>query len=200
MEALKLEEEYYTYADMQEWETKPDERWEIIDGIAYMMAGPNLHQQSISMELSLQIGVFLRGKPCRVLAAPFDVRLFPEEDDSDDTCVQPDLIVVCDAAQLDDGKACKGPPSLVIEIISPSSRSMDVLYKFNKYKEAGVREYWVIDPEAASVHVYSLADGKYFATCYGLEDKTLEVGVLPGCVIDIEALFAAIINETAKQA
>jgi Uma2 family endonuclease len=191
MEALKLEEEHYTYADMLEWETKPGERWEIIDGNAYMMAAPNVEHQGISMELSIQIGVFLRGKPCRVLAAPFDVRLFPRKDNRDDTCVQPDLIVVCDKAQIDDGKACKGAPSLIVEIISPSSRSMDMLYKFNKYRDAGVREYWVIDPDAKMVQVFSLVNGQYVTTGYGIEDKTLEAGVLPGCVVDLEALFAA---------
>jgi Uma2 family endonuclease len=189
MESLKFEEERYTYADMQEWETKPGERWEIIDGIAYMMAAPNVDHQSISMELGTQLHIFLRDKPCRVFAAPFDVRLFPEPDDSDDTCVQPDLVVVCDSSQIADGKACKGAPSLVIEIISPSSRSIDMLYKFNKYKDAGVREYWVIEPEAKTVHVFSLVDGQYLAKGYGVEDKTLEAGVLPGCVIDLEALF-----------
>jgi Uma2 family endonuclease len=89
------------------------------------------------MELSRQFGNFLRGKPCEVLAAPLDVRLFFQEDDSDDMVLQPDLLVVCDRAKLAKGP-CNGAPDLVIEILSPPNTSKELVKKFNYYLEAGV--------------------------------------------------------------
>jgi Uma2 family endonuclease len=118
MEALKLEDQYYrvpkktqgfkghlvkkyyTYADLQTWDTKPGERWELFDGTPRMMASPTFTHQFISGELARQMGNFLLGKPCQVISAPFDVRLFPKANDRDDIYVQPDLIVVCDKTKI----------------------------------------------------------------------------------------------------
>jgi Uma2 family endonuclease len=100
--AYKLDEEY-TYGDYLYW--GEDSRYEIIDGIAYKMPSPSVIHQSVSGELTGEIREFLKGKPCRVFAAPFDVRLFPEDDNSDTTVVQPDILVVCDQSKLSDGKA-----------------------------------------------------------------------------------------------
>jgi Uma2 family endonuclease len=83
----------YTYADYLEWEGP--ERYQLINGEVFLMASPSVTHQALVMELSLQFGNWLRGKPCQVFAAPLDVRLFPEDDNSDDTVVQPDLLVVC---------------------------------------------------------------------------------------------------------
>jgi Uma2 family endonuclease len=85
---------HWTYADYKDWELKPRERYEIIHGEAYAMSAPNAQHQSMLTELLKQIAVFLTGKPCKVYPAPFDVRLFYEEDESDDTVVQPDISVI----------------------------------------------------------------------------------------------------------
>ena len=186
----KLDEEY-TYADYLSWEVK--DRYEIINGVAYAMASPTVLHQEISRELMSFIGGFLNGKPCRVIAAPFDVRLFPEEDSSDTTVVQPDILVVCDSEKLSDGKACKGAPDLVIEILSRSSAIIDRNVKFEKYRQAGVKEYWIVnagivDPEnAIEVMVNVLTNGQYISTVY--RDK-VPSSVLPGLVIDLSAVMA----------
>ncbi|MDR1211598.1 MAG: Uma2 family endonuclease, partial [Spirochaetaceae bacterium] len=130
---LAKEKPYYTYADFLEWDE--GERYEIIDGEAYMMATPSRMHQKVSMALSTTLYTYLEGKPCEVYAAPFSVRLFPAEDNSDDTVVEPDITVVCDTSKLDD-RGCNGAPDFIVEIASPSNSRYDRIVKFNKYREA----------------------------------------------------------------
>ena len=182
---LPKESERYTYADYCTWDDS--ERWELIEGVPYAMSpAPAPKHQSISMELSSQFHNFLKGKPCKLYPAPFDVRL--NADDGDDTVVQPDLSVICDRSKIDD-KGCKGAPDLIVEIISPSTARHDRLVKYNLYKNAGVREYWIVDPDTKTVSVNVLRDGMYVAYAYGDID-TAPVSVLPGCTINLQDVFA----------
>jgi Uma2 family endonuclease len=180
---LAKEQPRYTYTDYLEW--NEDERYEIIDGEAYMQAAPSRIHQEISGNLYYALRSFLEGKPCKVYAAPFSVRLFPMEDESDDTVVEPDITVVCDSAKLDD-RGCKGPPDMAIEIVSPSTARHDRIVKFNKYREAGVQEYWIVDPEERAIFAYILKNGEYTAAVY--EDAAPST-VLPGCTIDLSSIF-----------
>jgi Uma2 family endonuclease len=180
------ENQSYTYADFLEWDESL--RAEIIDGEVYMMAPPVRAHQEISGEMYGQFWAFLKGKPCKVYPAPFGVRLFPKEDLSDDTVVEPDIVVVCDHSKLDD-RGCNGAPDLVIEILSPSNPSHDRLVKFRKYLAAGVREYWIVDPEQKIVEVHILDAGRYITTVYGAGDE-VPVSVLPGCIITLRDVFA----------
>ena len=174
---------YYTYADYLAW---PDDiRYELIDGTPYLMASPSETHQAILFELAGQFWNFLKGKPCRAFTAPFDVRLNPKN--GDDIVVQPDLLVVCDVSKLD-GKACAGAPDLIVEILSPSTALMDRFVKFNRYLYAGVREYWIVDPETRTVAAHFLKDGQYVINTYG-ETDTVCVNVLPGCEISLSDLF-----------
>ena len=96
MSALPKEDRLFTYADYKEWELDQGERFELIYGEAHVMVAPNTRHQEILTAILSQFYIFLQGKPCKVYPAPFDVRLFYEEDESDDTVVQPDITVVCD--------------------------------------------------------------------------------------------------------
>jgi Uma2 family endonuclease len=177
----------WTYADYKDWELKPGERFELIDGAAYAMAAPNTEHQTISTILVVELYTFLKGKPCRVLAAPFDVRLFYQEDGSDDTVVQPDLVVVCDPAKL--GKeGCRGAPDLAVEILSPSNTVIEMLRKLNLYLDAGVREYWVIDPEHKMAALYCLTKGRYTLTTLRIKDSIVSEA-LPGLALPLEGIF-----------
>jgi Uma2 family endonuclease len=184
---LAKEASYYTYADYLEWDE--GERCEIIDGEAYIMATPSRIHQESSGNFYFALRSFLEGKPCKVYAAPFAARLFPEEDGSDDTVVEPDITVICELSKLDD-RGCNGAPDFIIEIISPSTARHDRILKFNKYREAGVREYWIADPEEKIVSVYLLKDGQYIAVNYD-ETAAVPVTVLPGCEIDLKTIFAS---------
>jgi len=181
------EERKWTYADYKEWELKPGERFELIDGVAYAMAAPNTEHQRISMILSAVLFNYFQDKPCRPFAAPFDVRLFYEENESDDTVVQPDLVVVCDPAKL--GKeGCEGAPDLVIEILSPSNTAIEMHRKLGLYQDAGVREYWVIDPDQKLIEIYRLINDHYEPYMLRLGD-TVQSPLFSGLAIPVKTIF-----------
>jgi len=162
-------------------------KYELIDGVVYLMSpGASQPHQEISGELFRQISNFLISKPCKVFHAPFDVCLNAKGDD-DVTTVQPDILVVCDKTKLD-GKRCNGAPDLIIEIISPSNRRYDMQLKFNAYLKAGVREYWIIDPDDKTAHVFILQNGVYTVNVYD-ENGAIPVFVLEGCIVDLKSVF-----------
>ena len=178
---------HWTYADYKAWELKPGERYEIIYGEAYAMSAPNTYHQSILTEMVRQIANFLTGRQCKVYPAPFDVRLFYEEDESDDTVVQPDISVICDREKR--GKeGCRGAPDFVAEILSPSNTAIEMQRKFNLYREAGVREYWVIDGEGKSIAVHLFDGGTAITKTYGENDRP-ELVALPGLHIELKPVF-----------
>ncbi|MCL2376351.1 MAG: Uma2 family endonuclease [Defluviitaleaceae bacterium] len=181
---LKQEKQRYIYADYCEWGN--DTRYELIDGIAYIMASPSMKHQETLGNLYWKFREHLQGKNCKVFVAPFDVRL--NWDKGDDTVVQPDVFVVCDRDKLSDGKSCKGAPDLVIEILSPSTATYDVMKKFTKYTDAGVKEIWFADPDTGEVRIYKKEDSKYFVNMFGPTDK-ITVGILPDLTIDMKEIF-----------
>jgi Uma2 family endonuclease len=187
-DALPKEERQCTYRNYREWDLKDGERYEIIYGIAYAMSAPNDRHQAISIALAAKFYAFLEGKPCKVRAAPYDVRLFYEEDESDDTVVQPDLTVICDEKKRGP-EGCRGAPDLVVEILSPSNTVIEMDRKFDLYLTAGVREYWLAAPEEKVIHIHRFEDGKASTRVYGLNDAAVS-DVLPGLEIPLQAVFA----------
>jgi Uma2 family endonuclease len=188
---------HFTYADYQSW--SEDERVEIIDGILYythggeimelepmMQATPTFHHQGISINLILQVGGYLKGKSCRLFAAPCTVRLNAEA--QDDVVLEPDLLVICDSTRIN-GSVCNGAPDVVMEILSPSTAKKDRTVKFQAYQKAGVREYWVVDPDNKSVEAHVLKNGRYFSTDY-IETADAPITALPGLIIHLSDVFA----------
>ncbi len=165
----------------------PDERRvELIDGVFYDMAAPSKVHQRILGELYILFRECIEqhGKDCEVLFAPFDVRL----DRDNYTMVQPDLLVICGEPEEDSSRRLEGPPDLTLEILSPSTRSKDLILKLYKYKNAGVREYWIVDPDHRSVTVHMLQDEDYFPRNYDFEDK-IPIGISNGaCSIDFSRI------------
>ena len=187
---IRKAEQHFTYQDYRQW--PDDERWELIDGVAYSMGSPTTTHQTISMELSLAFGQFLKGKPCRIFAAPFDVlfaRLNEQDEDDVDTIVQPDLLVVCDPTKIR-AKYVWGAPDLVVEILSPSTSRKDQHEKYALYERSGVKEYWVIDPTGQWVQQYVLgADGHYAPEVTWVKTGTLVSTALPGFELDIGSIW-----------
>ena len=188
--ALPAEKTRYTFADVLSWDE--DERIEIIDGEAFMMATPSRIHQEISGELFRQLANFLEGKQCRVYPAPFGVRLFARDGDGPedvDTLVEPDISVVCDRSKLDQ-HGCKGAPEMVIEILSPSTLRHDRLVKLNLYDQAGVLEYWIVDPQNMAVQVFRRDGGAALRICeeYG-HTQVAKVSVLDGCFLELSKVF-----------
>ncbi len=179
----------YTYSDYLTWPEA--ERWEIIDGVPYLQSAPLWQHQSISRELMLQFGEYLRNKKCQVFAAPFDLRL-PETDEKDEDVthvIQPDIVVICDTSGLK-GTGYYGTPALVIEILSPSTGKMDRLIKFNQYEKSGVKEFWLVEPEAKIISVFLLQDNQRYGRpeVYSEQDP-IKVSIFPDLVIDPKPVF-----------
>lgn len=151
----------------------PDEyRCELIDGVIYDMAAPTSIHQILASEIWLYLKEHIRGEGgmCVPICSPIDVQL----DRDERTMVQPDVIVICDRDKI--YKRCVyGAPDLVVEILSKSTRAKDKILKLRKYREAGVREYWIVDPERRQVIVYLFhreTEGRCRETqeVYGFED------------------------------
>jgi Uma2 family endonuclease len=190
-------DEVFCYADYCDW--PEDERWELIDGVAYdMCAAPSRRHQDFSAYLYLVFGNYLKGKTCRYYPAPFDVILTEEGMSSIDearTVVQPDLSVICDPDKLID-QGCHGAPDLIVEILSPSTSKKDMDEKFHLYERFGVREYWIIDPAAEYIRQFTLQkDGRYdkgvliHPAAFGAKRIIVESLVLPGFTVNAKELF-----------
>lgn len=182
----------WTYADYLTWDD--GQRWELIEGAAYCMSpAPGRNHQYVQAALVTQFFSYLRGKPCEVYGSPFDVRLSEKSDASDNyvkTVVQPDLLVVCDKAKLDD-RGCNGAPDLVIEILSPSTAAVDFKNKFDLYQRFAVLEYWIIHPAEQTLLVYKRgADGLYGAADRYAGDDQVPVPLLGDLVIELAEVFA----------
>ena len=133
-------EQYYTY---EEWLKIDDgNRYELLNGTLYMMASPTPQHQAVSGEIFRQITNFLVGKPCRIYAAPFDIRIHRGKD----TVFVPDISVICDSSKINK-RGCEGAPDLIVEILPPSTSRFDRFTKFHEYRRAGVQEYWIVDPD-----------------------------------------------------
>lgn len=187
---LSQEKKKCTYADYLKFSS--DERWEIIDGIPYMQSAPTWQHQAVSIQLASQFNDYLKGKPCRVFAAPFDLCI-PELDESDEEITniiaQPDIVVVCDESKLRK-TGYFGVPSLIVEISSPSTARNDKLFKFNKFEKFGVKEYWIVEPDTKLVSVFILQNNNRYGRpeIYTETDK-VEVSIFPDLVIELSTVF-----------
>ena len=150
------------------------QRAELIDGQMYMMAPPGTVHQRISYALARKISDYIDRKKgsCEVFLAPFAV--FLNQDDRN--YVEPDISVICDKSKIDD-QGCNGAPDWVIEVTSPSNPQYDYGIKLFKYRTAGVREYWIVNPQKKSVMVYDL-ENKKKSNQYTFEDD------VPVCIYD----------------
>ena len=181
----------YTYADYLLWQF--EERVELIKGRIIQMAAPSRAHQEVSINLSTMLKNAFWKSPCKVYAAPFDVRLpyFSQTKNKDVmTVVQPDICVICDPGKLD-GRGCIGAPDIVVEIISPGNSKRELKDKFTLYEESGVLEYWIVSPTEKTVQVFRLNDqSKYYGIQPFVDDDDLTTPVLPGLSIALKQVFA----------
>lgn len=146
-----FEKKAYTYTSEDYWKLPEGKRAELIEGRLYDMAPPGLIHQKLVMELSGIIRDYIKtnGGKCEIIPGPFAVNL----DAEDTNWVEPDISVICDKDKLTE-RGCKGAPDFIIEVVSPSSRKMDYSTKNALYSDAGVREYWIVDPMKEVTTVY----------------------------------------------
>lgn len=168
-------------------------RMELLNGEIYIMTSPNIGHQEILGRLYLIFSEYFKGKKCRPFLAPFSV-VFKKKDLKEPDVLQPDLLVICDLEDhINDKKRYTGIPTLVIEILSESTRSRDMVDKLNTYMLSGVKEYWIIDTRRESMMIYSFTDN-------GIDElKVFEKGnaassvAFKGLSADVEGLFADLI-------
>ena len=173
----------YTYHEWIEFcENTMDSRSELIDGELYMMASASARHQAVLGAMSARLHNYLRGKRCKTYFM-LDVRL------EKNTVLVPDLIVVCDPRRLTN-HGCNGAPDFVVEILSPSTASIDRHTKYKLYQQAGVPEYWMVDPVNNIVTVCRLVNGNYLSTIL-TETDTATITALPGFELNLSEVFTA---------
>jgi Uma2 family endonuclease len=183
---------HYTYADYLTW--KFQERVELIFGKIFRMspAPTSKHQHAVSV-IHGTIFQYLKGKPCRVFPAPFDVVL-PLKNVKNNV-VQPDVTVIGNPAIITD-KGCHGVPDLLVEIVSKSSVTRDLHEKYKLYELSGVREYWVVHPQDRTLIIFLLGeDGSYIPSKPLTRGDTARSHILQGLAVDLDELFMDIVEE-----
>ena len=182
--AVDLEPEKMTYKDLLEIDD--DKRYELIDGVLYLMSSPKVLHQEVLGEIAYQLKTYLKGKTCKVFIAPLDVKLSGNPDDTKElNVVQPDIMVVCDPNKIKE-KNIQGAPNLVIEIVSPSNPAHDKLVKLKLYQKFGVKEYWIVSLEEQIISVFLLNENNIYTIpkAYYLDDK-IKVNILDECYIEL---------------
>jgi prevent-host-death family protein len=182
-----------SYEEFMEIYEKSTLRMEFINGEIHLLASPSIRHQEILGRLHLIFTEYFKSKKCRVFLAPFDVH-FKKKDRKEPDVMQPDVLVACDLENnvTEQGKYM-GTPTLVIEILSDSTRSKDMIDKLNTYRLSGVKEYWIIDQKQENIMVYG------FANCEIDKYKTFEKGevaqslVFSNLATDVESLFDQLI-------
>lgn len=178
----------YTYADYLRWQFI--ERVELLKGrISKISPAPSRKHQDISGNLHGSLFGLFRNQPCKMYAAPFDVRLPRKDEKGNDiqTVVQPDLCIICDGSKLDD-RGCLGAPDLIIEILCLGNSKKEMKNKFEIYAEAGVREYWIVNPTDENILLNVLEDGKYH-TQNPIVDDWVQSHILPMVKIHTDDIF-----------
>ena len=183
--AKNIKLSYQGYLELKE---KSDNILEYIDGIVYMAPSPSTRHQRISSKLHAKLYILLDGKSCEVFHAPFDI-LLKNDDIEGDKLVIPDLSVICDKSGFTDNKYI-GVPSLIIEILSPSNQSHDLVTKLNLYMKYGVKEYWIVNPILNTVMLYTLNENKmYEQSIVKTETGIVKSKLFENFEVDIEDLF-----------
>ncbi len=181
----------YSYADYLKWQFA--ERVELLRGKIFRMTpAPNVKHQRISGRLHLQLNSAFEENICQLFYSPFDVRLYNRKKSLKASkeifsVVQPDLCVICDETKLDE-QGCNGAPDLVIEILSPGNTKREMKDKFELYEEAGVREYWLVEPNDEVVLIYYLNEDERYI---GLQPATevAQSAIFPELKVDLFELF-----------
>ena len=178
------EDRRFTYEDYLTWPSEP--RYELLGGVAHMLASPSSEHQETLMELAFYIRGGLGESNCRVYAAPMDL-CFEESPTAEDV-VQPDLFVMCGSYRT--GPRIIGVPVWIVEILSPSTASRDKIAKMDRYQRAGIQEYWIVDPLNRVMDVF-LHDGErwVFRRAYGPDDEASTL-MRPSLTIPLKHIFS----------
>ena len=187
--------EYNTisYTSFKELQKNNENRMELIDGDVFVMESPGYLHQKVSKNLLVLLHAFFESNPtCDVFFSPFDVELLRKSESTQNNqihCVQPDLLVLCDYKDKITADRYKGIPTIVIEILSPSSRSHDMVRKLGLYVESGIREYWIVDPQHKTILIYAIDNYTITDFAVGSEIEELSSFCFPKLTISLKTIF-----------
>ncbi|MGI6435282.1 MAG: type II toxin-antitoxin system prevent-host-death family antitoxin [Syntrophomonadaceae bacterium] len=182
-------EEYMALVDSS------DQRYELIGGEIYLLASPGFTHQVIVNEIAWHFNNYFKQKPCRPLTAPLDVKLFgyATRFEEDPNVVQPDIVVICDLDKVNESNKYEGTPTLVVEVLSTSTKGKDMVTKLNLYMKSGVLEYWVVNPENKNILQYSFSSQRDIESLNILGAKdTIKSSFFAGLKISLEDIFVEI--------
>jgi Uma2 family endonuclease len=184
LKANKLENTPYSYGDIKKF--PENEKWELINGVPYLQAQPTFEHQEILGNMFAQIHNYLQGKPCRVVTEP--AVWLNEKNDSAKDYVVPDIAVICNSNKIIT-EGIIGAPDMIIEIVSPSNAYIDRNKKLHAYRLAGVKEYWIVEPEGKYISVFTLNNDFYQVDTFS--EGKVKIGIFPDLEIDLDLVFPA---------
>ncbi|MFZ7103390.1 MAG: Uma2 family endonuclease [Peptococcaceae bacterium] len=182
-------EEYLTLINSSE------QRYELIDGEIYLLASPGFNHQVIVNEIAWNFNNYFRGRACRTLTAPLDVRLFgyATKFEEDPNVVQPDVIVICDEDKVNEDNRYEGIPTLIVEVLSPFTKGKDMVTKLNLYMKSGILEYWIVNLENKSIFQYSFSRERELDSLINLEEGDIISSTnFEGLEIPLKNIFSGI--------
>jgi prevent-host-death family protein len=182
-------EEYLTLVNSS------DQRYELIDGEIYLLASPTYNHQVVVNEIAWHFNNYFKKKPCQTLTAPLDVRLFglATKFEEDPNVVQPDVLVICDEDKVNADNRYEGIPTLIVEVLSPSTKGKDMITKLNLYMKSGILEYWIINPENKSISQYAFSKERELENVREFrEGDILKSSVFEGLEIPLKDIFPGI--------
>lgn len=177
-----------SYEEFLQISQHSEERFEYIDGEIYLLASPKVTHQNILMELVVIFYDFLKDKPCQPAFAPFDITLRRSEENIN--IVQPDMMIICDMDEKTNEKDYyMGVPTLVVEIISESSRKKDYVKKLDLYLSCGIKEYWIVNPISKEMSLFYFEDKEIKENkTYKLGEQAISFG-FDGLIVDTNRIF-----------
>jgi prevent-host-death family protein len=177
-----------SYEEFLKMVENSDLRYEYIDGEVYLLASPVYNHQVVVAEIYGTFFNWFKGKKCRALTSPFDVTL--KKSESNINVVQPDIIVICDTDKIDGSGKYQGVPTLVVEVLSKSTKTKDMLKKLDLYMKTGVKEYWLVDPDKKEVTVYTFEKYEIADHDTYLGDMTAKSIVFSGLEVRLTDIFS----------
>lgn len=179
-----------SYEEFMEIYRKSDLRMEFIDGEIIIRSSPPLRHQLISGNLYVLLRSYLQESPCRVFYAPFDIHCY-KENFKDPDVVQPDLLVICDLEDNVKDGFYMGIPTLAVEILSPSTRSRDMVDKLRIFMLGGIDEYWIVDPENELVIVYGFKNRQIARFETYQHGDSFKSNALKDLKVSVDEIFAS---------
>ncbi|UJP65412.1 Uma2 family endonuclease [Mongoliitalea daihaiensis] len=179
----------FSYADYLTWQM--EEMVELIKGKVFKQAAaPRVNHQRAVGKIFITLANFLNSRTCEAFVAPFDVRLpvKSRKNEDIDTVVQPDICVVCDPTKIDE-LGCVGAPDLIVEVLSPGNNRKELKHKYDVYQEAGVLEYWIVQPVECTLMIYTLVNGQYQASKLLTMGDIARSQAVKGFELDLSSVF-----------